>query len=363
MDVVVADVPANLADYQLVDRFRVEDGRVFLSGLQAVARLPVDQLRIDRRHGLNTAAFVSGYQGSPVGTFQEEVSRSAACRARPAAGGAPRSQRGAGGDVGDGQPARRLAPREALRRRARRVVRQGARASTAPTTPSATPCSPAPPTTAAWSPWSATTRRRSRRRCPARATPRWSTCTCRSSSPATCRRRSTSPATPWRCRGPAACGSATSSSPRSPTAPAPSTSTPTASCRWCRRWSTRVAPSSRTRAGACSRRTPSTWSASSRRCARCSPASTASSTSSTASRSAPRTTGSASPRAGRPTTSCARRCRCSGSRATSRCGAPASACCSCRCRCRSTRTPCASSPTASARCSWSRRRTRRSSCS
>ncbi len=77
MDVVVADVPANLADYQLVDRFRVEDGRVFLSGLQAVARLPVDQLRIDRRRGLNTAAFVSGYQGSPVGTFQEEVSRSA----------------------------------------------------------------------------------------------------------------------------------------------------------------------------------------------------------------------------------------------------------------------------------------------
>ncbi len=81
MDDVVADVPVNLAGYQLADRFRLEDGRVFLSGLQAIARLPVDQLRIDRRHGLNTAAFVSGYQGSPVGTFQEEVSR--AIRAVP----------------------------------------------------------------------------------------------------------------------------------------------------------------------------------------------------------------------------------------------------------------------------------------
>ncbi|MET0146073.1 MAG: indolepyruvate ferredoxin oxidoreductase family protein [Ilumatobacteraceae bacterium] len=64
--------------YELIDRFRREDGRVFLSGVQAVARLPVDQLRIDRRQGLRTAAYVSGYQGSPVGTFQEEVSAAAA---------------------------------------------------------------------------------------------------------------------------------------------------------------------------------------------------------------------------------------------------------------------------------------------
>ena len=63
------------ATYELADRFRLEDGRVFLSGVQAVARLPIDQLRIDRRHGLNTAAFVSGYQGSPVGTLREEIGR------------------------------------------------------------------------------------------------------------------------------------------------------------------------------------------------------------------------------------------------------------------------------------------------
>jgi len=65
-------------DYELADRFRLEDGRVFLSGVQALARLPVDQLRADRRLGLTTAAFASGYQGSPVGTFTEELSRAAA---------------------------------------------------------------------------------------------------------------------------------------------------------------------------------------------------------------------------------------------------------------------------------------------
>jgi len=73
----LADRP-DLSAYELVDRFRREDGRVFLSGVQALARLPVDQLRIDRRNGLRTAAFVSGYQGSPVGTFQEEASAAAA---------------------------------------------------------------------------------------------------------------------------------------------------------------------------------------------------------------------------------------------------------------------------------------------
>ena len=70
-----SDLAAKFAAYELADRYRLEDGRVFLSGVQAVARLPIDQLRIDRRRGLNTAAFVSGYQGSPVGTLQEEVSR------------------------------------------------------------------------------------------------------------------------------------------------------------------------------------------------------------------------------------------------------------------------------------------------
>jgi len=69
---------ADTNTYELADRFRLEDGTVFLSGVQAIARLPVDQLRIDRRLGLTTAAFASGYQGSPLGTFTEELRRAAA---------------------------------------------------------------------------------------------------------------------------------------------------------------------------------------------------------------------------------------------------------------------------------------------
>ena len=68
----------DLSDYELADRYRREDGRVFLSGVQAIARLPIDQIRIDRANGLDTAAFVSGYQGSPVGAFGQEVERAAA---------------------------------------------------------------------------------------------------------------------------------------------------------------------------------------------------------------------------------------------------------------------------------------------
>ena len=65
----------DVSAYELADRYRREDGRVFVSGLQAIARLPLDQLRLDRAAGLNTAAFVSGYQGSPVGAYGDEVDR------------------------------------------------------------------------------------------------------------------------------------------------------------------------------------------------------------------------------------------------------------------------------------------------
>ncbi|MGE3361777.1 MAG: hypothetical protein AB7O92_34585, partial [Acidimicrobiia bacterium] len=55
--------------YRLHDRYLADDGTVFLTGIQALARLPLEQLRADRRAGLRTAAFVSGYQGSPLGGY------------------------------------------------------------------------------------------------------------------------------------------------------------------------------------------------------------------------------------------------------------------------------------------------------
>ncbi|PYT31530.1 MAG: hypothetical protein DMG58_11960, partial [Acidobacteria bacterium] len=50
---------------KLDDKFRLERGRAYLTGIQALVRLPMDQIRRDRRSGLNTAAFISGYEGSP----------------------------------------------------------------------------------------------------------------------------------------------------------------------------------------------------------------------------------------------------------------------------------------------------------
>ena len=60
-------------DYRLDDRFTADAGTVFLTGIQALARLPLEQLRADRRAGLDTAAFVSGYQGSPLGGYGDAV--------------------------------------------------------------------------------------------------------------------------------------------------------------------------------------------------------------------------------------------------------------------------------------------------
>ena len=68
-------MPTAQRDYRLEDRYELEAGRVFLTGVQALARVPVDQMRIDRAAGRSTAALVSGYPGSPLGGFDLEMSR------------------------------------------------------------------------------------------------------------------------------------------------------------------------------------------------------------------------------------------------------------------------------------------------
>jgi len=50
----------------LSDRYTRDVAEVFMTGLHALARLPIEQLIIDRRGGLNTAVFASGYPGSPL---------------------------------------------------------------------------------------------------------------------------------------------------------------------------------------------------------------------------------------------------------------------------------------------------------
>ena len=57
------------AEVALEDRFRLEEGRVFLTGVQSLVRAPMDQARRDRRAGLRTGTFISGYPGSPLGGY------------------------------------------------------------------------------------------------------------------------------------------------------------------------------------------------------------------------------------------------------------------------------------------------------
>ena len=70
--------PTGFAHYELTDRYRATEGRVLLTGVQALARLPLDQLRADAAAGRNTAAFASGYPGSPLGGLDIEMSRARA---------------------------------------------------------------------------------------------------------------------------------------------------------------------------------------------------------------------------------------------------------------------------------------------
>lgn len=69
---VVADMDT---DYQLSDSLTRTSGRVFLTGTQALVRLLISQKKLDLSNGLNTGGFVSGYRGSPLGAFDQELWR------------------------------------------------------------------------------------------------------------------------------------------------------------------------------------------------------------------------------------------------------------------------------------------------
>ena len=60
---------------RLSDRYTVESGSIYLSGLQALVRLPLDLRRHDQRAGRRTAAFISGYEGSPLAGYDLELGR------------------------------------------------------------------------------------------------------------------------------------------------------------------------------------------------------------------------------------------------------------------------------------------------
>ena len=66
---------AQLAAISLDDKYTLEEGRVYLTGIQALVRLPLMQRQLDARAGLNTAGCISGYRGSPLGGLDQQLWR------------------------------------------------------------------------------------------------------------------------------------------------------------------------------------------------------------------------------------------------------------------------------------------------
>jgi len=69
------NAPADLSRASLDDKYTLERGRVFMTGTQALIRLMMLQRERDRAAGLNTAGFVSGYRGSPLGGLDQALWR------------------------------------------------------------------------------------------------------------------------------------------------------------------------------------------------------------------------------------------------------------------------------------------------
>ncbi len=73
---MAAAAPA-LRDVSLDDKYALESGRVYLTGAQAFVRLLMLQRQRDALAGLNTAGFVSGYRGSPLGALDQSLWKAA----------------------------------------------------------------------------------------------------------------------------------------------------------------------------------------------------------------------------------------------------------------------------------------------
>nr|WP_322939485.1 indolepyruvate ferredoxin oxidoreductase family protein [Pseudomonas sp. s4] len=63
----------SLAEIRLDDKYRLATGHLYLTGTQALTRLPMLQKQRDAAFGLNTACFISGYRGSPLGGLDKSL--------------------------------------------------------------------------------------------------------------------------------------------------------------------------------------------------------------------------------------------------------------------------------------------------
>ena len=63
----------SLRNVSLEDKYTLREGRIFITGTQALVRLPMMQHWRDRTIGLNTACYISGYRGSPLGGYDQQL--------------------------------------------------------------------------------------------------------------------------------------------------------------------------------------------------------------------------------------------------------------------------------------------------
>ena len=59
----------------LDDKYILKEGAALMTGVQALVRLPLVQKELDKQAGLNTAGYISGYRGSPLGGYDQQLSK------------------------------------------------------------------------------------------------------------------------------------------------------------------------------------------------------------------------------------------------------------------------------------------------
>ncbi len=67
------NAPIKRLEMTLADRLAQEEGWVYMTGMQALVRLPIQQAKRDKAAGLNTGGFISGYRGSPMGRYDMDL--------------------------------------------------------------------------------------------------------------------------------------------------------------------------------------------------------------------------------------------------------------------------------------------------
>ncbi|MGB0379624.1 MAG: indolepyruvate ferredoxin oxidoreductase family protein, partial [Luminiphilus sp.] len=68
-----AQLPPSFYEVSLSDKYALDKARAYMTGIEALVRLPMLQHQRDTLRGINTAGFISGYRGSPLGGVDQAM--------------------------------------------------------------------------------------------------------------------------------------------------------------------------------------------------------------------------------------------------------------------------------------------------